>query len=124
MYRSRWIGVVLGVLIATAASAQTQLQTDEQTLKREPLPTEAKGLWGFFEGQAMKAGDGERLAILVKKLGSDIYRDRVPAEKELVSRGPVALPFLKAALPTAPLETKRRAENCILEIESRMKSEV
>ncbi|PWT70244.1 MAG: hypothetical protein C5B46_09805 [Proteobacteria bacterium] len=123
MYRIRWIGIVLALLLTSVAHAQTQLQTDEQTLKTNNLPTDAKGLIDFFEKRSMKEGDAKHLASLVKKLDG-IFPVREPATKELISRGPVALPFLRAAVtnPTS-LETKRRAEDCIAKIEATMQAE-
>ena len=124
MYRIRWIGIVLGLLLTSAVPAQTQLQTDEQTLKSNNLPTDAKGLVDFFEKRSMKEGDAKHLTSLVKKLDSTVFSVRDPATKELISRGPVALPFLKSAVtnPTS-LETKRRAEDCIAKIEATMQAE-
>ncbi len=125
MFRHSWIGVVCGLVLATSAVAQTQLETDEQTLKSHnpPLPTDGKGLLEFFQARSMKEGDAKVLEALVNKLGSDVYREREPAVKELVKAGPRALPFLRSALSTAPLEMKRRAEQAIRDIEASMQSE-
>lgn len=124
MFRFRGFGLVLGLVLVSVARAQTPLETDEALLKREPLPTDGKGLLKFFEDQSMKEGDAKRLAMLIKKLDSDVYTVREPAAKELIQRGPISLPFLRGALTNTTLETKRRAEKCIEEIESRMKPEV
>src|SRR5262245_38102828 len=124
MYRIRWIGIVLLLHVASAAHAQTQLQIDEQTLKSNNLPTDAKGLVDFFQKRSMKEGDAKHLASLVKKLDSKAFQIRDPAAKELISRGPVSLPFLKGVVSNPPsLETKRRAEDCIAAIEATMQAE-
>jgi hypothetical protein len=123
MCRHRWLGVVVAFLIAASARGQSHLEQDEATLRSHSLPTDGKGLVDFFQKRSLKDGDEKHLADLVKKLGSDVYREREPAAKELVSRGPVALPFLRSVLPTAPLEMKRRAEKCILDIEATMQAE-
>ena len=57
MNRIRWIGIVLAMLLTVTTYGQTQLQTDEQTLKSNNLPTDAKGLVDFFEKRSMKDGD-------------------------------------------------------------------
>lgn len=126
MYRHRWIGVVCGLLLATCVRGQTQLETDEATLKSQspPVATDGPGLLKFFQDQSLKEGDGKRIEDTIKKLGSDVFREREPAAKELILKGPAALPFLRSVLATAPLEMKRRAEQCIRAIEDRMKSEV
>ena len=126
MYRHHWIGVLCGLLLATCARGQSQLDTDEATLKTQspPVATDGPSLLKFFEDQSLKAGDAQRIEGLIKKLGSDVYREREPAAKELITKGPAALPFLRGVLATAPLEMKRRAEGCIRDIEARMRSEV
>ena len=109
----RFLGVIFGWLLLTTVQAQTQLETDEQTLRSHGLPTDAKGLLNFFVQRSLKEGDAKHLEALVRKLGSDVYGIREPAKKELIIRGPVALPFLRGALTNRPLEMKRRAELCI-----------
>jgi HEAT repeat protein len=124
MNRFGWIGVTIGLLMVCVAQGQTTLQTDEQTLKNHSLPTDAKGLLDFFQKRSMKDGDQKRLEGLVGKLGSNVYRVREQAAKELVTRGPIALPFLRVALGNdPPYEEKRRAEKCIAEIEATMQAE-
>ena len=125
MSRFRWIGVLLACFLAVAAKAQTPLESDEQTLRANKLPTDAKGLLAYFEKQTLKEGEAKHLEALVKKLGSDVYREREPAAKELIERRAAALPFLRASLTDRPsLEMKRRAELCINEIELTMQSDV
>ncbi|MBI2809015.1 MAG: HEAT repeat domain-containing protein [Planctomycetes bacterium] len=125
MKRHRWIGIVLGLLLATTTYAQSQLDSDEQTLKNHnpPLPTDGKGLLEFFKKRSMKEGDAKHLGGLVQKLGSDVYREREPAARELKLAGSRALPFLRAALSNHTLEMKRRAEDCIRTIEASMQTE-
>ena len=124
MPRLRWIGVLFGLLIVSLAQAQTQNETDLQTLRAASKPTDAKGLLTFFKSQSLEEADAKHLPDLVRKLGSDVYSIREPAAKELVAKGPKALPFLKASLASSPLELKRRAELCVRDIEALMQSEV
>ena len=123
MNRLRWFVVVLGSLLATSVHAQTPLETDEQTLRSHNMPTDGKGLLNFFQQRSMKDGDATHLEGLVRKLGSDVYREREPAAKELILRGPVSVPFLRSVLSNSPLEMKRRAEMCLRDIEATMLSE-
>src|ERR1051325_3539565 len=122
--------IICGIAIAafslvafTDAQTPTQLQTDEQTLKSIGLPTDAKGLVKFFEKRSLKAGDEKELESLVRKRGSDVFVVRDRAYKELVERGPLAIPFLKAGLTNGSLEATRRAKDCIKEIEDKTQAE-
>ncbi len=126
MFRIRWIGVVLGCLLAAQLCAQTQLEADEQTLKKAnpPLPTDAKGLIEYFERGSLKEGDAKTLQALARKLDSAQFRERETANIEIVKTGPKMLPFLKAAMANFSLEGKRRAEGCIKSIEESMKGDV
>ena len=123
MNRLRWIGVVFGCLLATSTFAQTQLETDVQTLKSAKLPTEGPALLDFFVTRSLKEGDAKELGPLVKNLDSGVYLDRVSATKAIILRGPAALPFLRGALANSPtLEMKRRAQQCITDIEATMQN--
>ncbi len=123
MNRLRLIGVVFGWLVVTCVQAQTPLELDEQTLRTHEVPTDAKGLLNFFEKRSLKDGDAKELEAMVRRLGSEVYSIREPAKKELIARGPAALPFLRAALTNSQLEMKRRAELCIKEIEATMQTD-
>ena len=127
MKRSLWLGMVVVAAFISTSQAQTptQLQTDELTLKnqRPPLPTDAAGLIEFFKAGSMKEGDKELLEGLVRKLSSDVFAIRDKAARDLCFRGAVALPFLKAGLANSSLEAKRRAQDCIRDIEATMKAE-
>ncbi|MBI1830735.1 MAG: HEAT repeat domain-containing protein, partial [Planctomycetes bacterium] len=96
-------------------------ELDEQTLRSSQIPTDGKGLIAFFEKQSPKEGDAKRLEALVRKLDSEIYTIREPAKQELISRGALALPFLRSAFTNAniSLEGKKRAELCIEKIEEK-----
>lgn len=124
MKHIRWIGVVLGCLLTAHLCAQTQLETDEQTLKKDGKPIDAKKLIEYFEKGSLKEGDAAKLTALAKKLDSTQFREREMAGKEVIETGPKMLPFLKAALTNFSLEGKRRAEACIDKIESSMKGDV
>ena len=96
---------------------------DEQALRNLKMPTDAKGLIEFFEAGSLKEGEGPKLEALVRKLDSAQFREREAANKEVVMRGPVVLPFLKSAMEKFSLEGQRRADTCIKLIEERMRGE-
>lgn len=124
MCRVRWFGILFGCLLAAHLGAQTQLDTDEQTLKKLGMATDATSLIAFFEKGSLKEGDAPVLKALAHKLDSTSFRERERATKDVVESGPKMLPFLKAAMTGFSLEGQRRAEVCIKDIEARMKGDV
>ena len=90
---------------------------EEKILKDAGLPTDTSSLLKFFRTRTPSDADRANLAALVRKLGSRSFAVREKASRELVTAGEVALPFLKAVLPGSELEVRRRAENCIQEID-------
>lgn len=113
----------LASLLTPSMPGQTPAQLDEQQLKTLGLPTDTPALLTYFRQRSLKDGDRKVLEELVAKLGSETYSDRARATRELLLRGPLALPFLRAALKDQPLEVVRRAEACIRKIESSMGNE-
>lgn len=115
---------VLGLFsLSDAQTTPTQLESDEQTLKTLRLPTDTEGLMNFFRQRSLKEGDEKHLTALSRQLGSDVFSVRDKAAKELISRGPVALPFLKDTMSKGSLEAVRRAKECIAAIEATMQAE-
>lgn len=113
----------LASLLIPSIPGQTPAQLDEQQLKALGLPTDTEALLTFFRQRSLKDGDRKVIEDLVAKLGSERYAERTSATKELLLRGPLALPFLRAALKDQPLEVVRRAEACIRKIESSLGNE-
>src|SRR5215204_4017612 len=97
MKRFVWLCVLFGLGLTTChfAFTQTQIDSDELTLKSHRLPTDTEGLLAFFRKRSLKDGDAKNIESLVRKLGSSVYREREPAAKELISYGSAAMPFLK-----------------------------
>src|SRR5437588_494560 len=110
--------VALLAVFGTPGSGQVPAEADEQLLKGAGIATDNDGLIKFFQLRSLKDGDRKTLEDLVQQLGSNNYKERESATKELILRGPVALPFLKAGLKEASLETVRRAEQIMKKIES------
>ena len=105
-------------LLLPASHAQTPTDQDEAFLKKAGLPTDDQGLLQFFRFRTLKDEDRKKMEDWVNQLGSEKFKEREAAQKELLIRGPLSLPFLKEILKTAPLETSRRAELLIKRIET------
>ena len=102
---------------AMTPPASADGKEEEKILKDAGLPTDTPSLLKFFRTRTPSDSDRAQLAELVRKLGSRSFAVREKASRELVAAGEVALPLLKAALSGAELEVRRRAENCIQEID-------
>uniref|UniRef100_UPI00235EF6FF hypothetical protein n=1 Tax=Escherichia coli TaxID=562 RepID=UPI00235EF6FF len=63
--------------------------------------------------------DQERIAGLVRALGSERFAQREEASTRLLEVGSVALPFLRESLKSSDPEVQRRSEECIQALQSR-----
>jgi putative pyrroloquinoline-quinone binding quinoprotein len=112
--------LLLAALLQAAPPSATGApdgKDEEKILKDAGLPTDTPSLLKFFRTRTPSQADRDRLAGLVRTLGSRSFAAREKASRELVAAGEFALPFLKAVLRGSELEVRRRAENCIQEIE-------
>jgi HEAT repeat protein len=99
--------------------AQESTAADEQVLKAAGIAADTATLLRLLDERTLREEDRPALETLVRRLDSEIYDERQAAHAELERRGPVALPFLKAALHgTASLETRRRAEEMMRKMEA------
>ena len=89
-----------------------------------PCSREAKvspdgpGLLAFFRDRSLNDTDRQHLDALVGQLGSDAFDQREKASAALVTRGPLAVPFLRRALASADAEVVRRARAGLEQIDS------
>jgi HEAT repeat protein len=114
---------LLAALLVAAASLPLLVRgqpasLDEQILQAAKLPSDTPGLLEFFRLRSLHDGDGPYLKKLVQQLGGESFKEREQASKELLLRGPIALPYLQEALKTGQLEVIRRAEGLIRAIEA------
>src|SRR4051812_29700522 len=106
------LGLLLSLGFGPVASAQEPADPDEQVLKAAGIATDTPSLLKLIAQRTLQEEDRKTLEGLVRQLDSDAYEDRQHANDELLRRGPLALPFLKAALAGNPsLELRRRAED-------------
>ncbi len=105
------------LLAVPARSADAEEQADEALLREARVGTDGPGLVAFFRDRSLSEADRERLADLVRHLGSDEFERREKASAALVARGPLAVPLLRRAITSADAEVARRARACLEEID-------
>ncbi|MCI0684586.1 MAG: HEAT repeat domain-containing protein, partial [Gemmataceae bacterium] len=120
MRRFAALGGLIGsiLLLALPGTGETTATLDEQVLQAAKIPTTDAGLREFLRLRSQRADDKRELARLVEQLGSGTFKERDAADKQLLMRGHLALPYLKGVVAKAPLEVTRRAENLIKAIEA------
>jgi hypothetical protein len=109
----------MGLIADTGLVAQQHPPLgDEQLLKSAGLATDGASLLEFLRQRTLSDSGLERIRALVRQLGDSSYRVRAHASAELVTRGAVAIPFLRQALSQSDPEVRHRAEECLRLIES------
>ncbi len=117
----RWSAVLAGsigsILLTLPGMGQPTATLDEQVLLAAKLSTANADLIEFLRLRSHQVDDAVQLKKLVEQLGNSSYKDREQADKQLILRGPVAVPYLQTALKTSSVEVVRRAEILIKTIE-------
>ena len=105
---------------ARADYTEEQLKADLKLLDDAKVPHTDSDLLTFFRRRLVNEETRLRIEELIKKLGSKNFKDRAQASADIVSEGPSALPVVRRVLDSnAELEMRRRAEECIKEIEKK-----
>jgi HEAT repeat protein len=92
-------------------------RADEALLREARVSTDGPGLLAFFRDRSLGEADRQRLADLVRQLGSDDFDQREKASTALIARGPLAIPFLRQAIASTDTEVARRARFALEEID-------
>lgn len=111
-------GLIGSILLTLPGMGQPTATLDEQILLAAKLSASDADLIEFLRLRSHRTDDAALLKKLVEQLGSNSHKDRENADWQLLLRGPVAVPYLKAALKTGSTEVVRRAEILIKNIES------
>jgi HEAT repeat protein len=104
--------------VAVAEEPAASAAADEQLLKAAGVGTDAMALQAFFRQRTLGESDRTQIEAWVRQLGSEQFREREEASKQLARRGPPARPFLVAARRSSDPEVSRRAARCLEEIDS------
>jgi HEAT repeat protein len=89
---------------------------DAQALREVGVATDGPALVDFLRKRSLLAGDEEKIAVLVRQLGSSSYKVRSKATAALVARGSATLSALDRVLQDPDLEVARRAEQAMRRI--------
>lgn len=93
---------------------------DEQLLRAAGLATDDPALLDFFHKQTASEARLRRARELVEQLGSESFRTRERAGRELTRFGSMILPLLRQTISsTSDLEVRRRARDCVEKIQAR-----
>ncbi|HZV05735.1 MAG TPA: HEAT repeat domain-containing protein [Gemmataceae bacterium] len=98
--------------LVTLSSAEAE-DRDVKALKSAGIPTDGPGLASYFKRRTSTISDESRIKELVQRLGSDEFKVREEASRQLVMLGPRARPFLQVALKNSDPEIVRRAQDCL-----------
>lgn len=108
------------ILIPTASShgQGTGTLDDELMLRAASLPTDGPSLREFFRKRTIIQADPKKVRQLIQDLGHESIPIRETASAELVSLGPLAVPWLRLAAKDADnQEVTARALRCLHAIE-------
>jgi hypothetical protein len=114
---------VLALHSAAPVAGQTdyseeQLKADLKLFDAAKLSHSDHDLIQFFQSRLLPDKDRERIAGLIEKLSSKLFKEREQARVEVIKEGPPALPLLRRVMQDkVELEVKLRAENCVKAIE-------
>jgi HEAT repeat protein len=124
----RWIGLGvvwwLGVILAGAAAppASREPDRDEELLRRFKIGTDDRSLLEFLRTRSRLARSSVKAEALIRRLGSDDFRERQAASAELIALEHRAIPPLFRAQTNPDKEIASRAKHCLQQIEPRLRA--
>jgi outer membrane protein assembly factor BamB len=95
------------------------VEADEQTLRKVSLPTDAASLLDYLRKRTYPETNPQKMAALVRELGSSIFQEREKAQAEILSLGASALFALRKPEDKLDAETRRRVHSLRLRIEEK-----
>ncbi|MBY0526323.1 MAG: hypothetical protein K2R98_23215 [Gemmataceae bacterium] len=109
---------LLGGTPAVAAPIDNFVAIEDELLcKTAGVGVDGPALLDFLRQRTPNPALCQQIGTLIQKLDDNRFDARQAASQQLIAHGTVALPQLRTALVGASLETTRRAEKCIQEIE-------
>jgi HEAT repeat protein len=110
--------LIVTLVAALAPASDEEEKADEAFLREAKIGTDGPSLVAFLRSRSLSEGERQRLAALVRQLGSEEYLLRERASAALIARGPLSVPFLQNALADPDIEIAHRARRCLEEIDS------
>jgi hypothetical protein len=115
------IELMLALYIRIALST-TGDNSDEAFLREYKVPSDNAGLFAFLRGRSGPQEDGPDAEVLLRRLGSDDFKEREAASAQIVQLEAKALPALRRAVANNDdPEIAQRAKPCIDLIEWRLR---
>jgi hypothetical protein len=108
----------LAALLLAAPVATPEEEADVTLLHGARVPADAAGLLTFFRSRTLTDEGRAVMEAAVARLGSDRFAERERASAALVAKGPLAIPFLRAARNSPDPEVARRARRCLEAVET------
>jgi HEAT repeat protein len=107
---------VLAFAAEYAADAEDTTAADEKLLQERSIASDGPSLLAFLRERSLSEDERAQMAQLVRQLGDNDFEKRQAASQKFVLRGPVSVPFLKAALNDPDAEIARGARTCLEDI--------
>lgn len=124
MTRSLAVPLVL-LVFQSSCVAQSTADADEAILRGAKITADGPGLVAYFQNRSVNSQeDQKKIEELIKKLGSQRFRDREQAAEELIALGKSARAALVVATMAKDLELRIRAEKCLAVIDAAKNIEV
>ncbi|HEY7327490.1 MAG TPA: HEAT repeat domain-containing protein [Gemmataceae bacterium] len=109
--------MVLACIGASATAAPSDMDADEEVLRRAALPADAPSLLNLFRKRTPDVDSQARIKSLISQLGSESFTEREESSEELAGCGIAAVGLLRAATHHSDLEVRRRARDALTIIE-------
>jgi HEAT repeat protein len=109
--------LVFALAVAFLVPRVAPAANDEEVLKAAKVATDGPALLDYLRRHTLDGGSEARLRALVRQLGDDSFDRRERASRELAALGGLARPFLRQALSDPDAEVRRRAEDCLRQID-------
>src|SRR5258708_1839404 len=102
-----------GLFVPSGTRADDNAEVDTRVLQKAGLGRESTDLLAWLKARTRNRLNTQHVEELVRRLGSDRFRVRMEAARELVAAGPQVLSRLRKATAEGDLESTRRARECI-----------
>jgi hypothetical protein len=116
----RWMALTIALAAArplTAAANDAQTAADQLRVQQAGLKTDGEALLEFFRNKTVRV-DQKQIKALVQQLSHRSFNVRKKASAALIALGAHAVPQLREATRSEELEVRRRAEECLTQIQN------
>src|SRR5436190_17670574 len=111
------VAIILVACLPVRAADDAQKAADEARLQQADIKTDAESLLNFFRSRTVRV-DQQQIKAVVRQLSSRSFSMRQKASTALIGMGAKAVSQLREALHDPELEVRRRAEECLRQIQN------